>query len=146
MTRCGISSDSAATPNGLRIIAWTFAIEQILRYAELLRNVIIHCCCAASHDRAKDIPFDDFDVNAAGTLNLLEATRRFASDACFIHMSTNKVYGDAPNERPLVELDTRWEYESEDDWNGISEALSISQPTRCVEDGWRCARTEYSTT
>src|SRR6266508_4500347 len=63
-------------------------------------DMIVHCAAQPSHDKARDIPFDDFDVNAVGTLNLLEATRRYAADAVFLHMSTNKVYGDAPNEVP----------------------------------------------
>src|SRR5262245_57958354 len=69
-------------------------------------NLIIHCAAQPSHDLASSRPFDDFDVNAVGTLNLLEATRRHAPEAVFILMSTNKVYGDVPNELPLVELPT----------------------------------------
>jgi CDP-paratose 2-epimerase len=90
-------------------------------------DLIIHCAAQPSHDRARDIPLDDFDVNAVGTINLLEATRRYAPDAVFIFMSTNKVYGDAPNDLPLVELETRWEYQSPDHFEGISETLSIDQ-------------------
>ena len=63
-----------------------------------------------SHDLAASRPFDDFDVNAVGTLNVLEATRFYAPESVFIHMSTNKVYGTAPNEVPLIELDKRWDY------------------------------------
>src|SRR6185503_18293830 len=66
-------------------------------------EMVIHCAAQPSHDKARDIPFDDFDVNAVGTLNLLEATRQAARGAVFIQMSTNKVYGDAPNELPLLE-------------------------------------------
>src|SRR6185503_6942927 len=66
-------------------------------------DLVIHCAAQPSHDKARDIPFDDFDVNAVGTLNMLEATRQAARGAVFIQMSTNKVYGDAPNELPLVE-------------------------------------------
>ncbi len=62
---------------------------------------MIHCAAQPSHDKAKEIPYLDFDVNAGGTMNMLEATRRFAPEAVFCHMSTNKVYGDAPNEVPL---------------------------------------------
>src|SRR5439155_10635359 len=61
-------------------------------------DLIIHCAAQPSHDRAATIPMVDFDVNAGGTVNLLEATRLHCPDAVFIHMSTNKVYGDAPNE------------------------------------------------
>jgi CDP-paratose 2-epimerase len=101
------------------------------RIMDLFKNeppdLVIHCAAQPSHDRAAAIPFLDFEVNANGTLNLLEATRQFAPDAVFCHMSTNKVYGDAPNEVPLQELDTRWEYAREDDYNGIDESCRIDQ-------------------
>jgi len=67
-------------------------------------DLIVHCAAQPSHDKAKEIPLIDFDVNALGTINLLEATRQYSPDAAFVFMSTNKVYGDAPNEKPLVEL------------------------------------------
>ncbi len=86
---------------------------------------IIHCAAQPSHDKAKDIPLLDFDVNAGGTINLLEATRRYSPEAVFCHMSTNKVYGDAPNELPLNELETRWEYARAEDYHGISESCRI---------------------
>jgi CDP-paratose 2-epimerase len=86
---------------------------------------VIHCAAQPSHDKAKDIPLLDFDVNAGGTINMLEATRRHSPDAVFCHMSTNKVYGDAPNELPLKELETRWEYERPEDFHGISESCRI---------------------
>jgi CDP-paratose 2-epimerase len=90
-------------------------------------DLIIHCAAQPSHDRAASIPLDDFDVNAVGTLNLLEATRRHAPEAVFIFMSTNKVYGDAPNEVPLVETETRWEYARPEDFGGITEQCRIDQ-------------------
>ena len=90
-------------------------------------ELVIHCAAQPSHDKAAAIPFLDFEVNANGTLNLLEATRQKAEDAVFCHMSTNKVYGDAPNELPLVELEARWEYAREEDFNGISEDCRIDQ-------------------
>ena len=90
-------------------------------------DLVIHCAAQPSHDRAGDTPIDDFDVNAAGTINLLEATRCFAPEAVFILMSTNKVYGDGPNLVPLVELETRWDYALPGDQDGISEQLSIDQ-------------------
>jgi CDP-paratose 2-epimerase len=93
---------------------------------------VIHCAAQPSHDRARDIPFLDFEVNATGTLNLLEATRQHAPDAVFIHVSTNKVYGDAPNELELVETDTRWEYARPEDYHGISEACRIDQTTHSL--------------
>ena len=92
---------------------------------ELRPSLLIHCAAQPSHDLAKDRPFDDFEINATGTLNLLEATRQFAKESPFIFMSTNKVYGDAPNELPLKELETRWEYARPEDWNGISESCRI---------------------
>jgi CDP-paratose 2-epimerase len=78
--------------------------------AELRPLLIVHTAAQPSHDLAASRPFDDFDVNAVGTLNLLEAARRFCAESPFIHMSTNKVYGDRPNAIALKELETRWEY------------------------------------
>lgn len=100
----------------------------VLRTMEELRpDLIVHAAAQPSHDLAAERPFDDFDVNAVGTLNLLEATRRYAGDAVFIHMSTNKVYGDAPNQLPLVELETRYEYARPEDFDGIAETMTIDQ-------------------
>jgi CDP-paratose 2-epimerase len=90
---------------------------------------IIHCAAQPSHDLAKERPFDDFDVNAGGTLNLLEATRRFAKDSPFIFMSTNKVYGDAPNEIPLLEKEKRYDYARAEDYQGVPETCRID---RCL--------------
>ena len=90
-------------------------------------DAIVHTAAQPSHDKAASIPFDDFDVNAVGTLNLLEATRQFCPDSPFVHMSTNKVYGDGPNSISLKELDTRWDYADPAYENGISESFSIDQ-------------------
>ncbi|MGD0745620.1 MAG: NAD-dependent epimerase/dehydratase family protein [Verrucomicrobiota bacterium] len=90
-------------------------------------DVIVHCAAQPSHDKAKEIPLVDFDVNAVGTVNLLEATRLNNPDAIFIFMSTNKVYGDAPNELPLKELPTRWDYARAEDYNGIREDCRIDR-------------------
>jgi len=90
-------------------------------------HAIVHTAAQPSHDKAAAIPFDDFDTNAVGTLNLLEATRQYALDVPFVHMSTNKVYGDAPNTIPMLELDTRWEYADEAYANGIAENFTIDQ-------------------
>lgn len=90
-------------------------------------DLVIHCAAQPSHDKAAEIPFLDFEVNANGTLNLLEATRQFAPEAVFCHMSTNKVYGDAPNELPLVEKDRRWDYAEPEDYDGIDEHCRIDQ-------------------
>jgi CDP-paratose 2-epimerase len=95
-------------------------------------DLVVHCAAQPSHDKAKEIPLIDFDVNAVGTLNVLEACRAHCGDAVFIHMSTNKVYGDAPNEIPLIELETRWEYERPEDRNGINEACRIDQTTHSL--------------
>jgi CDP-paratose 2-epimerase len=100
--------------------------------AEVRPDLIIHCASQPSHDLAKDRPFDDFDVNAVGTLNLLEATRRACPETPFIFMSTNKVYGDAPNELPLVELETRWEYARPEDYHGVSERCRIDATTHSL--------------
>src|SRR5689334_7468820 len=88
-------------------------------------ELVVHCAAQPSHDLAAQRPLDDFDVNALGTINLLEATRQWAPEAVFILMSTNKVYGDAPNHLPLVELETRWEYADAADEPGIRETMSI---------------------
>lgn len=90
-------------------------------------DLIIHCAAQPSHDKARDIPILDFEVNALGTLNLLEATRKHCPEAVFLFMSTNKVYGDSPNELPLKELETRWEYARPEDFHGISESCRIDQ-------------------
>ena len=90
-------------------------------------ELIIHCAAQPSHDKAREIPFVDFDVNAVGTLNLLEATRQTNPEAVFIFMSTNKVYGDAPNEIPLQELPTRWDYARAEDYHGIAEDCRIDR-------------------
>ena len=90
-------------------------------------DLIVHCAAQPSHDLAARMPFEDFDVNAVGTLNLLEATRRHRPDAVFVLMSTNKVYGDSPNEKPLKELETRWEFADEADSHGISEECRIDR-------------------
>jgi len=94
-------------------------------WSECKPDFIIHCAAQPSHDLAATRPFDDFDVNAVGTMNVLEATRQFAPGAVFCHLSTNKVYGDAPNELPLVELETRWEYARPEDRDGIRETMRI---------------------
>ena len=90
-------------------------------------ELVIHCAAQPSHDKAREIPLVDFEVNAVGTLNMLEGVRRHSPDAVFCHMSTNKVYGDAPNEFPLVEWDTRWEYARPEDYHGVSESCRIDQ-------------------
>jgi CDP-paratose 2-epimerase len=101
------------------------AVEGLVR--SLRPTAIVHCAAQPSHDLAASRPFDDFDVNATGTLNLLEAARRHAPESPFVHMSTNKVYGDAPNEIMLVEHETRWDYADPAYANGIAETFRIDQ-------------------
>jgi CDP-paratose 2-epimerase len=93
--------------------------------AEIRPGAIIHTAAQPSHDLAATRPFDDFDVNAVGTLNLLEAARRACPEAPFVHMSTNKVYGDAPNRLNLVEKATRWDYADPEYADGIKETFVI---------------------
>jgi CDP-paratose 2-epimerase len=90
-------------------------------------DAIVHTAAQPSHDRAADIPFDDFETNALGTLNMLEAVRQACPESPFVHMSTNKVYGDKPNTLNLVELETRWDYADPEYANGINENFSIDQ-------------------
>jgi CDP-paratose 2-epimerase len=90
-------------------------------------DLIIHCAAQPSHDKARDIPILDFEVNALGTINLLEATRQHCPDAVFIFFSTNKVYGDAPNEIPMKELETRYDYARAEDFNGVDETCRIDR-------------------
>lgn len=90
-------------------------------------DLIVHCAAQPSHDLARIRPRDDFEVNAVGTFNLLEATRTCSPNAVFVLMSTNKVYGDAPNELPLVRLPTRWDYARPENQAGISEEMRIDQ-------------------
>ncbi len=95
-------------------------------------DLIIHTAAQPSHDRAAAIPFLDFETNALGTLNLLEAARQYCPESPFIHMSTNKVYGDRPNEIPLKELESRWDYDDPAYENGIPETLSIDQSKHSI--------------
>ena len=91
-------------------------------------ELVIHAAAQPSHDWAARDPFTDFTVNANGTLNLLEMTRKYCFDAVFIFTSTNKVYGDLPNFLPLIELETRWEIDKGHKYfGGIDETMSIDQ-------------------
>lgn len=94
---------------------------------EIVPNAIIHTAAQPSHDLAASRPFDDFDVNATGTLNLLEAVRIVCPEAPFVHLSTNKVYGDAPNRIRLRETQTRWDYDDDRYGDGIGEDFTIDQ-------------------
>jgi CDP-paratose 2-epimerase len=100
--------------------------------SEIRPDMIVHAAAQPSHDLAADRPFDDFDVNAVGTMNALEAAHRYVPDAVFVYLSTNKVYGDKPNELPLNELPTRWDYANPADFDGIGELFSIDQSKHSV--------------
>jgi CDP-paratose 2-epimerase len=101
------------------------ALEELFKSNRF--DLIVHCAAQPSHDKARDIPILDFEVNALGTINLLEATRQHCRDAVFILMSTNKVYGDSPNEIPLKELATRYDYARQEDYAGVNESCRIDQ-------------------
>jgi CDP-paratose 2-epimerase len=88
-------------------------------------DLIVHCAAQPSHDLARERTVEDFDVNAVGTLNLLQAARYECPDSPFVFLSTNKVYGDAPNEKPFVELPTRWDYADPADREGIDETCRV---------------------
>jgi CDP-paratose 2-epimerase len=90
-------------------------------------DAIVHAAAQPSHDRAAAIPYDDFDTNAVGTLNMLESARQGCPEAPFAHMSTNKVYGDRPNTVRLKELPTRWDYDDPAFADGIAEDFPIDQ-------------------
>lgn len=93
---------------------------------------IVHCAGQPSHDLAAKIPFDDFETNANGTLNLLEAVRQFSKRTIFIFLSTNKVYGDNPNKVGFKELKKRYDFKFKNFKNGINEKLSVDQNTHSI--------------
>jgi len=103
------------------------AIDAVFAGASGL-ELIVHAAAQPSHDWAASDPRTDFAVNAVGTMNLLEATRRHAPQATFVFMSTNKVYGDRPNALPLVELETRLEIDPSHPYaQGIDDSMSIDR-------------------
>lgn len=101
--------------------------EVIKLVKDIMPDAIVHTAAQPSHDLAASRPFDDFDVNAVGTLNLIEALRQVSTNVPFVHMSTNKVYGDAPNRIKMVEKETRWDYADPEYTNGIRENFTIDQ-------------------
>ena len=107
-------------------------------------DMIIHCAAQPSHDKAADIALLDFEVNALGTVNLLEGARQHCRDAVFIFMSTNKVYGDAPNEKPLREDETRYEYADPADYDGIDENCRIDRTTHSLFGASKVAADIYA--
>lgn len=132
----GTRGDTSATLARLKATTRRFThFSADIRDQDALSNIfsqhrfdlIVHCAAQPSHDRAASIPVTDFEVNALGTLYLLEATRRYCPEAVFVLMSTNKVYGDAPNRLPLIEEETRWEYADPANYHGVDETLSIDQ-------------------
>jgi len=132
----GAQGDTLWNLERLRSVTRSFIPRDIdIRDATKVREVfrehrfdlILHCAAQPSHDKARDIPILDFEVNALGTVNLLEATRQHSPEAVFAFMSTNKVYGDAPNEIPLEELETRYEYARPEDLAGVDETCRIDR-------------------
>jgi CDP-paratose 2-epimerase len=105
-------------------------VEKLFKRYKKNISLIIHCAAQPSHDYGKNNPQIDFKVNAQGTLNLLELTKKYCSDAPFIFMSTNKVYGDNPNKLRFAETKTRWELSKKDRfYQGIKENFSIDNCT-----------------
>ena len=105
-------------------------LEKIFRKYNKNIKLILHCAAQPSHDYGKNFPIIDFNINATGTLNLLELTKKFCSDAPFIFMSTNKVYGDNPNKLNFTEKKTRWELKKTHKYySGIDENFSIDNCT-----------------
>jgi CDP-paratose 2-epimerase len=106
------------------------------RLADTVRAIvpgaIIHAAAQPSHDLAASRPFDDFDVNAVGTLNLLEAVRNVCPESPFVHMSTNKVYGDGPNRVRLIEKETRWDYGDAEYADGIKEMFPVDHSMHSI--------------
>ncbi len=130
----GPGGDTRPTLERLHITATRFIHHELdvrdrAAIAALVQDVrpdlIVHAAAQPSHDLAASRVFDDFEVNALGTLNLLEAARQWCAESPFAFMSTNKIYGERPNELPLVELKTRWEYSNPTDQNGVDESMSI---------------------
>src|SRR6476659_9421489 len=103
------------------------ALNEIFEKYKSDIKLIIHTAAQPSHDWAAKEPLTDFGVNALGTLNMLELTRKYCPEAVFIFTSTNKVYGDTPNYLPLLEKELRWEIEESHPYfkNGIDESMSI---------------------
>lgn len=137
----GHDGDTAGNLQRLKVATRRFQHHDIdIRDRQLVQKLfthvrpdfVIHCAAQPSHDLAARRPLDDFDVNALGTMNLLEATRTSAPEAIFCFMSTNKVYGDVPNELLLTELETRWDYARPEDRDGIDETMRIDQSKHSI--------------
>ena len=115
------------------------ALKKIFKRYRNSIKLIIHSAAQPSHDWAKNNPFVDFNINALGTLNLLNLTRKYSYNAPFIFMSTNKVYGDNPNLLPLKELDSRWEISKKHKYfNGINESMSLDNSIHSFFGASKC--------
>jgi CDP-paratose 2-epimerase len=106
------------------------AVSEVIRSSK--PDLIVHCAAQPSHDLAAKIPILDFEVNAVGTLNLLESTRNFSPESVFLHMSTNKVYGDRPNQLAMTESEQRFDFSDAQYQDGIDESFSIDQSLHSV--------------
>ena len=107
-----------------------YGLKKIFQKYKKKIILIIHCAAQPSHDYGTKYPFLDFSINATGTLNLLELTKKYSPDSVFIFMSTNKVYGDNPNRLKLFEKKNRWELKKKDSfYNGINEKFSLDDCT-----------------
>ena len=114
-------------------------LEKIFKKYKKKISVIIHCAAQPSHDYGKNYPTIDFNVNATGTLNLLELTKKFCPDSCFIFMSTNKVYGDNPNNLKIYETKNRFELKKNNKYyDGIDESFSIDN---CIHSFFGVSKT-----
>jgi CDP-paratose 2-epimerase len=114
-------------------------LEKIFKKYKKKISVIIHCAAQPSHDYGKNYPIIDFNINATGTLNLLELTKKFCPDSCFIFMSTNKVYGDNPNNLKIYETKNRFELKKNSKYyNGINESFSIDN---CIHSFFGVSKT-----
>ena len=106
------------------------SLKKIFKKYSKKISLIIHCAAQPSHDYGKNYPIIDFNVNATGTLNLLELTKKYCPTSPFIFMSTNKVYGNNPNKLKIIEKKTRWELKKNDNYyKGIDEKFSIDECT-----------------
>ena len=115
------------------------ALEKIFRRYKNSIKLIIHSAAQPSHDWAKTKPFIDFNINALGTLNLLDLTKKYSYNSPFIFMSTNKVYGDNPNLLPLKELKSRWEVPKKHKYyKGIDESMSLDNSVHSFFGASKC--------
>jgi len=133
----GMQGDNSSNKDRLKIYGSSYQLHNTIDIRDrqaildiipaIKPDAIVHTAAQPSHDRAAPIPFEDFDTNAVGTFNLLESLRRYNTNVPFVHLSTNKVYGDAPNLIKMKELETRFDYDDPTYFEGISESFSIDQ-------------------